>query len=255
MPAFSNKRAERGQTYPGEDDDRSLERIDRADEHRDETGNAKNARPAIRMAHCVSFTATDVRSPRTLPAALVGARGRLPPAGGPAGGYLSTCHTVSMIVPSTHFTTATGVFLSTRGFSGAPPRSFSTSSLSSPIGRIGRSDFLTAARRSFRFGLIAIPRSVMTASRRSPGPGDRRHLVDDGPGCVAEGRQRQDRALGVETVLPAADPVKEQAVRMGHHVGVEMDVHLGRAENRGVHHVREVPLAVVVVRGKRELAT
>ena len=52
----------------------------------------------------------------------------------------------------------------------APPQMRSTSALISCSGRMGSFDPLTASIRSWRRGLIAIPRSVTTTSINSPGP-------------------------------------------------------------------------------------
>ena len=73
------------------------------------------------------------------------------------------------MVPSTHFTTPTTSFVNFGLSKGAPTR-LSTSSLISSILRIGSPQFLVALIRSFLFGLIAIPRSVIITSIRSPGP-------------------------------------------------------------------------------------
>ena len=74
-----------------------------------------------------------------------------------------------MIVPSIHFTTPI-TSLVNFGLSIGAPISSSTSSLISLIFRIGRPLFLVALIKSVLLGLMAIPRSVIITSIRSPGP-------------------------------------------------------------------------------------
>ena len=74
-----------------------------------------------------------------------------------------------MTVPSTHLITATGLSVNL-ALCGGPPQNPSTSSFISSMGRMGRFEPARASSRSWRRGLIAIPRSVAMTSISSPGP-------------------------------------------------------------------------------------
>ena len=50
--------------------------------------------------------------------------------------------------------------------------------------------------------------------------------------------------------MPSADTVQHGAIGMGHHIGVEMDVHFGSAQHNDVNHAGKVALAVPVVGGE-----
>src|SRR5579859_6495758 len=72
-------------------------------------------------------------------------------------------------------------------------------------------------------------------------------LVDNHGNAVAEGRNSEDGAFSGQTVLPSSNAVEQPAVRVGHHVGVEIRVHFRGAEDNRVDHGREIAFAVVVV--------
>jgi hypothetical protein len=132
-----------------------------------------------------------------------------------------------------------------------PPQMRSTSDLISCSGRMGSFEPLTASMRSWRRGLMAMPRSVTTTSINSPGPHKCGHLIDDDRNAVAKRRHGQDGAPCGQTVLPAADAVQQASVGVGDNVGVEVRIDFGRAQHDGIHEGREVSFPVVVVRSER----
>ena len=62
-------------------------------------------------------------------------------------------------------------------------------------------------------------------------PGDGRDFVHDHRNAIAEGGDGENRASGEQAVLPAADAVQQSPVGVCDHVGVEVDVHFGRAQH------------------------
>ena len=161
----------------------------------------------------------------------------------------ATCQTLSSTVPSTHLTIATG--RSPRlGCCGLPPQMRSTSALISCSGRMGSFEPLTASIRSWRRGLMAMPRSVTTTSINSPGPHSVVTSIDDDGNAVAERGHGQDGAPRGQAVLPAADAVQKASVGVGDHIGIEVHVDFGRAQHDRIHHRREVSFPVVVIRSK-----
>src|SRR5208283_3427965 len=77
--------------------------------------------------------------------------------------------------------------------------------------------------------------------------GQRGDFVHDHRDAVTERRHGQDRAACEEAVLPAADAVEQPTVRVRHHVGVEVSVHLGRAQHAGIDDRSKVAFAVKVI--------
>lgn len=76
-------------------------------------------------------------------------------------------------------------------------------------------------------------------------------FVADYGHAVAEERNRQYDAFAEEAVHPAADAVQQVAVAMGYHVGIEVHIDFGGAEDHHIYKLSEVALAMVIITCKR----